>query len=57
MGAIVCYDCTDADSFSHTENWIKEFKDKCLRKAPIIIASCKNDIFDPDGSSVEPNKA
>ena len=56
MGAIVCYDCTDPDSFSHTEQWIRDYKDKSIRDAPIVIVSCKNDLHDSKDNSVDPNE-
>ena len=52
MAAIICYDCTDANSFEHTEQWIKEYR-MHRKNGPIIIASCKDDLYDPDTCQID----
>ena len=52
MAAIICYDCTDTNSFEHTEQWIKEYR-MHRKNGPIIIASCKDDLYDPDTCQID----
>ena len=44
LGAIVVYDCTDADTFSKMNTWVTELKNYLPSQTPILIAANKCDI-------------
>jgi len=53
MGAIVCYDCTDENSFTNAKQWIDEFETKARAGAPKILVANKRDLFNSERKHVE----
>ena len=47
MGAVVCYDCTDLESFRNAETWMKDFEEKAKADAPKVLVACKKDKYNP----------
>lgn len=45
IGAIVVYDCTDADTFKKMNQWVAELKQYLPSDIPILIAGNKADLF------------
>jgi len=44
QGALIVYDITDNDSFSKMSLWVKELRQQCGDKLPIIVVGNKSDL-------------
>jgi len=57
MGAIVCYDCMDENTFNNAETWMVEFGSKAKDDAPMILVANKKDMFTESSSgAVSPER-
>ena len=52
MGAIVCYDSLDENSFRNSEQWMTEFQTKARNDAPMVLAATKKDLINDEVSGV-----
>jgi len=43
-GAVVVYDCTDADTFKKMNQWVSELRQYLPAQVPIMIAGNKADL-------------
>lgn len=57
MGAIICYDCTDENSFKSSDSWLTEFRQAARENAPMVLVANKSDLLnDSNGKSVDPER-
>lgn len=54
MGAVVCYDCLDMESFKNADTWMTEFSTKARPNAPMILVANKKDKITDDSTNVVP---
>ena len=43
MGAIICYDCGNEASLENVHSWVKDFREKAMQGAPVLLVSTKAD--------------
>ncbi|MFW9777542.1 MAG: Rab family GTPase [Candidatus Heimdallarchaeota archaeon] len=45
-GALIVYDLTSANSYRNVQSWVKECRDNCHKKVPMVIVGNKADLED-----------
>jgi small GTP-binding protein len=45
-GALIVYDLTSANSYRNVHTWVKECRDNCRKKVPMVIVGNKADLAD-----------
>ena len=46
MGAVICYDLTEAQTLKNAERWIKDFRERSNKDCPVLLAACKADLLE-----------
>ncbi len=56
-GAVVVYDCTDADTFKKMNQWVSELRQYLPTEVPIMIAGNKSDLGTSSSKKIEDENA